>query len=444
MTVPEDELAPLDKRYYFEDKDRHGNDRRYARKRLSNGKWRKIRLRKEPGTPESLEEFAAAIRQLLGADTKAPDTSAPEHVVPSSLRWLVNEYYKSQAFLKELDSSTRGVRRNILEVLCNEPSSDEDPTPIGRRPFNVPVEMVQVLLDRKADLTESANGRLKAMRGLYAWASSDGVKHMKTNPAKAVDYLKGDNPDGFYTWTIADVEQFKQRHPTGTKAFLAMHLILLLGQRRSDIVQFGKQHIRKAEHMAERLRKLHAGRWLNFTQFKGRKKKPVTLTIPILPQLEEVIAESPCGELTFLVTSFNKPFTAAGFGNWFRDRCNEAGLPQCSAHGLRKAGATIAAENGASTHILKAIFGWSTLKQAEIYTKKAEQVLLAGSGMSLLISDRSEDQSANECGPPFSGFEPVGQLEAKKPRKSKGENGSGSPGWIRTSDHSINSRMLYR
>lgn len=45
------------------------------------------------------------------------------------------------------------------------------------------------------------------------------------------------------------------------------------------------------------------------------------------------------------VTTHGKPFTAAGFGNWFRDRCNEAELTHCSAHGVRKAAAARAAEN---------------------------------------------------------------------------------------------------
>lgn len=35
-------------------------------------------------------------------------------------------------------------------------------------------------------------------------------------------------------------------------------------------------------------------------------------------------------------------------GNKMREWCDEAGLPQCSAHGLRKAGAAIAAERGAT------------------------------------------------------------------------------------------------
>ena len=76
---------------------------------------------------------------------------------------------------------------------------------------------------------------------------------------------------------------------------------------------------------------------------KTRHKRLRTSEKPILPALADVLAQTPVGDLTFLVTDFGKP---DGFGNWFRKRCNEAGLPHCTAHGLRKAGVTIAAENG--------------------------------------------------------------------------------------------------
>jgi hypothetical protein len=66
-------------------------------------------------------------------------------------------------------------------------------------------------------------------------------------------------------------------------------------------------------------------------------------------------------------------FTAAGFGNWFSDRCNAAGLPQCSDIGLRKAGAALAAEKGASVHELMAIFGWLTMKEAEPTRRRREE-----------------------------------------------------------------------
>lgn len=62
--------------------------------------------------------------------------------------------------------------------------------------------------------------------------------------------------------------------------------------------------------------------------------------------------------------------------------CRDAGLPErCTAHGLRKAGAAMAAENGATEHEIMAVFGWATPKQAAHYTRAARQKPMAESGM---------------------------------------------------------------
>ena len=114
------------------------------------------------------------------------------------------------------------------------------------------------------------------------------------------------------------------------------------------------------------------------------------MEVPILPALRDVIEASPCGDLTFLVTAAGVGFTPNGFGNWFRDRCDEAGLPECSAHGLRKAGATRAAEQGATVAQLMAIYGWSSPKQAVRYTEAANRKRLAADGVKLLARTQSE------------------------------------------------------
>lgn len=124
---------------------------------------------------------------------------------------------------------------------------------------------------------------------------------------------------------------------------------------------------------------------------KNRNRNPVTVEIPILPALASIIEQSRTGNLTFLVTEYGKPFTAAGFGGWFRDQCDAAGLPQCSAHGLRKAGAERPAENGATAHALMAIFGWLSLKEAERYCQGAQRRRLARNATRLL--DRSPDEA---------------------------------------------------
>jgi integrase len=176
--------------------------------------------------------------------------------------------------------------------------------------------------------------------------------------------------EGFHTWSVEEVEQFEERHPIGTKARLALGLLLYTGQRRSDVIRLGKQHAR--------------GGKLTFTQHKGRNRKPHRLTLPILPVLQRIIDATPCGDLTYLVNDWGRPFTDGSFGNKFRDWCDQAGLHCCSAHGLRKAGATIAANNGATARQLMAIFGWDTIKQAEHYTRKADQQKLAEAAMHLL------------------------------------------------------------
>lgn len=81
--------------------------------------------------------------------------------------------------------------------------------------------------------------------------------------------------------------------------------------------------------------------------------------------------------LTFLVTEYGKSFTAKGFGNWFRKQCNEAGLPQCSAHGLRKAAMVRMAMNGKTTKHGQSMSGHNTLSEVERYTRQADRALLA-------------------------------------------------------------------
>lgn len=110
-------------------------------------------------------------------------------------------------------------------------------------------------------------------------------------------------------------------------------------------------------------------------------KTGTELTIPVHPVLEAIIADTPNEHLTLLTTAFGKPFTAAGFGNWFREQCNAANLPHCSAHGLRKAAARRLAEAGCSEHEIGAITGHASLREIVRYTKAADQKRLAVAAM---------------------------------------------------------------
>jgi integrase len=169
--------------------------------------------------------------------------------------------------------------------------------------------------------------------------------------------------DGYHAWTEAEIEQFQERHGSRTRARLALAVLLYTGQRRGDVVCLGRQHIRDG--------------FLHVRQ----QKTGIELAIPIHPTLDAIIADTPADHLTLLTTQTGKPFTAAGFGNWFRDRCNEAGLAHCSAHGLRKAAARRLAEAGCTLHEIAAITGHASLSEVQRYTKAADQKRLALSAM---------------------------------------------------------------
>ena len=358
----------------IEDRDRHGNNRIYYR---AKGRP-KVRIRGTPWTPSFMAEYEAAKGEFSPAKVKG--------IAPGTWRCLCTRYFAECADYLRLDDRTRRVRRGIIEATFDEPIAPGSPRffrdiPISKMTANE----IEVLRDRKLAVPEGANNRVKAIRAVFKWAvrkkGADGKPLASHNSARDVPYLKSNNPNGYHTWTVEEVQQYEERHPIGTKARLALAMLLYTGQRRSDVIRFGKQHVK---HGA-----------LTFTQYKGRNRKPHKLVLPVLPVLQNIVEATPCGDMTFLVNDLGRPFTDAGFGNWFRVRCIEAGVPG-RAHGLRKAGATIAANNGATAHQLMAIFGWDTLKMAEQYTRAADQQRLAEAAMHMLDT---REQKRTESGP---------------------------------------------
>jgi integrase len=345
-----------DLKYVYRDTDRHGNRRIFARRF-----GRKIRLRQ----PEGSEEFFEEYRQALIILAQPVSSSVPERAEKGELRWLVERYYESAGY-QALDARTQRVRRLILDDICMAK---------GKKPYAyMETRHVEAIRDAKAKTPEAANARVKALRRIFADAMKK--KLVRSNPALEVEYFSTGS-QGWHTWTIDEVRQYEAKHPVGSRARLALALLLYTGARRSDVVKLGRQMTRNG--------------LLTFTQTKNQKRNPVEVSIPVLPELQAVIDATPSDNMTFLVTEFGRPFTANGFGNRFRKWCNEAGLPHCSAHGLRKAAASIAAENGATTHQLMAIFGWTTVKQAEHYTRKANRKLLARGSMHFLSLEQKEN-----------------------------------------------------
>ncbi|SLN77258.1 tyrosine-type recombinase/integrase [Oceanibacterium hippocampi] len=359
--------------FVVRDVSRTGQVRYYFRRRP----WPKVRLPDVFGSDAFMAAYHAARDGAPSASAEAIDH---RRGATGSLRWFVVGYQSSPEF-RALAPSTQAARRRILDRLCEKH---------GHKPLAAMAPRhVRKLRDERADKVEAANAIVKALRVVFAWAVEAEPDRIERNPAADVPLLRSGS-QGYHSWSIEEVERFERAHPVGTKARLALALFLYTAQRKSDVVRMGRQHVR-------------AG-WLTLTQFKGRNRAPVTLSLPVLPELQAVIDASPTGDLAFLVTGFGKPFTANGFGNWFRRRCDEAGLPHCSAHGLRKAAAARLAEAGCSEEEIKAWTGHRTSKEVTRYTRGARQKKLASAAVVRLEDERNRNSKGPTSGDEWDHF----------------------------------------
>jgi integrase len=78
------------------------------------------------------------------------------------------------------------------------------------------------------------------LRVLLRHAIDMGLIH--DNPARNVRKFAVSS-EGFHSWSESDVAAFEERHRPGSRAHLALSLLLYTGQRRSDVVRMGWQHI---------------------------------------------------------------------------------------------------------------------------------------------------------------------------------------------------------
>jgi integrase len=357
--------------YLSDEIDRHGRPRVYVRR---GGK--RVRIRAPLGSPEFAAEYAAALQRLPG---KRVPTSArsPQPFAQGTFGWLAAKYFASPEFLG-LPLTSQSARRRVIESCLRESFSDTDLEPMGNCPLvHLTAQKIRRLRDLKRNLPGAANTRKKWLSAMFTWATEQTRPLLATNPAREVKRITYAT-DGWHTWTSEEVRQYEARHPIGSKARLALALLLFTGVRRSDVVRLGPANVQNG--------------WLRFIPKKTSHKRKAISEKPWLRVLADIVEKTPVGSETFLQTEYGKPFTAAGFGGWFRDRCDEAGLSICSAHGLRKSGATLAAENGATVHQLMAIFDWSNPAQAKPYTDAADRKRMAGDAMGLLAKRTSGDR----------------------------------------------------
>ena len=261
--------------------DRHGVPRFYYRR----PGFAAVKL---PGLPYS-PEFMASYMSAIGGQS-LPVGAAK--VMPGTMRAVALSYFAAPAF-RGLRPSTQREYRAVIERFCKDHGE--------KRAALVQREHVVRMMAARAEKPGAANKLRKALRALMGHSIDIGLRaDDPTRDVKAIRTRSG----GYHSWTDEEFVRFEDRHPVGTRARLALALLLYTGQRRGDVIRMGAQHIR--------------GGAIHLTQ----EKTGAALAIPVHPALAAIIASSSRDHLTFLVTRFGAPFGASAFSHWFRDRCN--------------------------------------------------------------------------------------------------------------------------
>jgi integrase len=319
---------------------RHGTTVWYVR----IGKGPRIRIKATYGTPEFEMAYQAAIQGELSQP--APKATR------GSLEWLWMLYRQTNAWT-DLSLATRKQRENIMRVVLKTG---------GNQPLSkITSGAIKAGIDRRKPF--AARHFVDTLRGMFKWAVA--AEHVKSDPTTGLAVAKP-KTKGFPPWTEDELEQYERHWPIGTRERVMFGVYCFTGLRRGDAARLGKQHIRNGIITID------------------TEKNDMRVTIPVLPELAEIIAAGPTGELSIIASKKGQPIRKEVLGNLFKKACKAAGIPNKSAHGIRKAAATRAANNGATVATLEAIFGWEGGDMAALYTKAADRKRLAAEHMAKL------------------------------------------------------------
>ncbi len=328
--------------YIHQYKDRHGVTRRYLRIPGHSG----VPLPGLPGSAEFMDAYRAGL-------SNAPPSRGSKRA-DGSLGRLIERFYSSTEFAN-LKPSSKKVYRIALEAVASKDGH--------RMVHDLPQEKARKVIEEiGSDRPGMANLTRSVMLRLFAYAVA--INMRRDNPFLAVPtYKLGTH----HTWTEAELDQFENHWPRGTRQRLAYDTLLYTTQRLGDVVGLR--------------RPMSGSEVFRFAQ----EKTETDMVIGIHAELWRTIEATPAKGIYLLGDPAGRPLTANALGKMMASAIEDAGLPpECVAHGLRKAGMRRLAESGSTAHEIGAVSGHRSLKEIERYTAKVDQQRLAQSAIARL------------------------------------------------------------
>jgi integrase len=251
---------------------------------VREGKGPRIRIKGTYGTPE----FETAYRAAINAESPRA-APGPRH---GTLEWLWTLYRQTEAWTG-LSLATRRQRENIMKPILKTS---------GAYPLSsVDGKAIRNGVDKRKPY--AARHFVDTLHGMFKWAI--GAQHVSTDPTLGITTAKS-KTKGFPVWTEEELEQYETHWPLGTRERVMFGVYCFTGLRRGDAARLGKQHIGKksAEYP-------HGVITIN------TEKTGTRVTIPVLPELAEIIAAGPTGELSIIASKSGQPIRKESLGTLF-------------------------------------------------------------------------------------------------------------------------------
>lgn len=227
-------------------------------------------------------------------------------------------------------------RRHVKALLAQVSSTPHE----GRMMLIVLRKMLEVALDEE-------------------WIAADPTYRLSYNPPTK----------GWRAWTDAEREKFEAHWPLGSTPRMTYALALYTTQRRADIARYPWSMFESDD--------------IDLVQ----GKTGIALRLPVVPALRQALDAYPRRHKIILVNAAGVPFSLGGLTMRMQAWTEEAGLaPGATIHGLRKTAGKLMAEAQATTREMMDVLGHTTMEQAELYSREAEQARLAKSGLRKLGS----------------------------------------------------------
>jgi hypothetical protein len=192
--------------------DRHGSARWYFRR----PGFDRVALPGLTWTPEFMAAYEAAANGAGAAKT-----------VPGTVAALVASYYRSSEY-QNMKPITQRTYRSTTEPFRAQ-HGEKIVAKLKR-------EHVKATISKVADRPAVANNWLKTIKILMRHAVESGMRF--DDPTTGIRKMRTGS-SGYRTWTEGEIGTYCEKHPLGSRARLALDLMLFSGQRRADVVRMG-------------------------------------------------------------------------------------------------------------------------------------------------------------------------------------------------------------